>query len=106
MDTVSMDTANSNVLHIVLHTVLQVWDKQLQYMHYSMLQYSFLASIRKYPGIHATPGVLPGPKPFPSVSYTETVGEALRVPKSKLLDTCEQQSVLRKLSRVRVADSC
>ena len=51
-----MDTANSNVLHIVLHTVLQVWDKQLQYMQYSMLQYSFLASIRKYPGIHATPG--------------------------------------------------
>ena len=57
MDTVSMDTANSNVLHIVLHTVLQVWDKQLQYMQYSMLQYSFLASIRKYPGIHATPGL-------------------------------------------------
>ena len=58
MDTVSMDTANSNVLHIVMHTVLQVWDKKLQYMQYSMLQYSFLASIRKYPGIHATPGVL------------------------------------------------
>jgi hypothetical protein len=51
MDTVSMDTAFSAVLHIRIAKVLQFLGKSMQYCNTSILQYSLRESIRKYPCI-------------------------------------------------------